>query len=69
MNKAMRMTMMTIVLLCGLGMLPASAALQASVDRNPVAEDESFTLTLESDEDINGGYHCAQPALREGLVR
>ena len=54
MNKAMRMTMMTIVLLCGPGMLPASAALQASVDRNPVAEDESFTLTLESDEDING---------------
>ena len=53
-NKLMRGVILVIVLLCGLGPLPASAALQAYVDRNPVAEDESFTLTLQSDEDLDG---------------
>ncbi|MFA6970790.1 MAG: BatD family protein [Gallionella sp.] len=34
--------------------LPALATLQAFVDRNPVAEGESLTLTLKSDESLNG---------------
>ncbi len=34
--------------------LSALAALQAFVDRNPVAEGESLTLTLKSNEDLNG---------------
>ncbi len=33
---------------------PAMAALQASVDRNPVAAGESFTLTLQSGDDLDG---------------
>ena len=32
---------------------PAQAAFQAFVDRNPVAVDESFTLTLKSDENLD----------------
>lgn len=32
---------------------PAQAAFQAFVDRNPVAADESFTLTLKSDENLD----------------
>jgi hypothetical protein len=53
-NKLIRRVILAVVLLYGLGPLPASAALQAYVDRNPVAEDESFTLTLQSDEDLDG---------------
>jgi len=33
---------------------PAQAALQAFVDRNPVVEGKPFTLTLKSDEDLDG---------------
>jgi hypothetical protein len=33
---------------------PAQAAFQASVDRNPVGEGESFTLTLNSDASLDG---------------
>ncbi|MEJ2652806.1 MAG: BatD family protein [Gammaproteobacteria bacterium] len=50
----MRTTVLAVAMLCGLSPLPAWAALQAYVDRNPVAEDESFTLTLESDQDVDG---------------
>jgi hypothetical protein len=45
MSKLMRMTSLAIVMLGALGPLPAWAALQAYVDRNPVSENESFTLT------------------------
>lgn len=38
----------------GLTAMPAMAALQSSVDRNPVSLNESFTLTLESDDNLNG---------------
>jgi len=44
----------TMMLLCGLLPLPALAALQAYVDHNPVAQDESFTLTVESSGDVDG---------------
>ncbi len=53
MNKLMRAAGLVIVMLCAWGPLPAWAALQAYVDRNPVAEDESFTLTLESSSDVD----------------
>ena len=43
-----------ILLLCGLDSLPALAALQAYVDHNPVSQDESFTLTVESSGDVDG---------------
>jgi len=47
--------MVTLVgMLCALAPLPVWAALQAYVDRNPVVEDESFTLTLESSGDVDG---------------
>jgi hypothetical protein len=54
MSKLTRATNWVIVMLCALGPLPAWATLQAYVDRNPVAEDESFTLTLESSNDVDG---------------
>lgn len=54
MSKRMRTTVLAVAILCGLSPLSAWAALQAYVDRNPVAEDESFTLTLESDKDVDG---------------
>jgi hypothetical protein len=54
MSKLTRATGVVIVMLCALGPLPAWAVLQAYVDRNPVAEDESFTLTLESSSDVDG---------------
>ena len=54
MSKLMRATGLVIVMLCALGPLPAWATIQAYVDRNPVAEDESFTLTLESSSDVDG---------------
>ncbi len=43
-----------IALLCLLFPLSAAAAFQALVDRNPVAEGESLTLTLKSNEDLDG---------------
>lgn len=42
-------TLLLAALLCGAAAAPAIAALQAQVDQNPVPEDQSFTLTLESD--------------------
>jgi hypothetical protein len=54
MSKLTRATNWVIVMLCALGPLPAWATIQAYVDRNPVAEDESFTLTLESSSDVDG---------------
>lgn len=54
-NKRMRrLAAAAVMLLCGLGPLPALAALRAYVDHNPVAQDESFTLTVESDGDVDG---------------
>ena len=53
-RKLMRMTTMVVLMLGILNPLPVWSALQAHVDRNPVAEDESFTLTLESSSDVNG---------------
>lgn len=41
------------ILLCALP-APAGAGLRAYVDRNPVGLDQSFTLTLESSEDLGG---------------
>ena len=52
-GKLMRTATLMIVMVCGLGPWPAWAALQAYVDRNPVVEDESFTLTLESSSDLD----------------
>jgi hypothetical protein len=54
MSKLTRATGLVMVMLCALAPLPAWATLQAYVDRNPVAEDESFTLTLESSSDVDG---------------
>jgi hypothetical protein len=54
MNRLARMAGVLLVICCGALPLPAWAALQAYVDRNPVAEHESFTLTLESDGEIDG---------------
>jgi hypothetical protein len=54
MSERMRMASLVIVMLGALGPLPAWAALQAYVDRNPVSENESFTLTLETDSDVSG---------------
>lgn len=54
MSKLMRTTVLALGLLCGGVPFPVWAALQAYVDRNPVAEDESFTLTLESNSDMDG---------------
>lgn len=53
-NRARRVAFMAIALLCCLIPLPTLAALQAYVDRNPVPQDESFTLTLESNGDVDG---------------
>ena len=47
---AKRLIRFSVVALLALLATPASAALRASVDRNPVALDESFNLTLRSDE-------------------
>jgi BatD DUF11 like domain len=52
--KLTRMTTMIVVMLVIMSPLPVWAALQAYVDRNPVPEDESFTLTLETGSDVNG---------------
>lgn len=54
MNRLARMAGVLLVTCCGALPFPVWAALQAYVDRNPVAEDESFTLTLESNGEING---------------
>lgn len=43
-----------LILLVVVSTTPAVAALQASVDRNPVNVNESFTLTLQSDDNLNG---------------
>lgn len=53
-GKLKRTAALVIIMLSYIGTSPAQAALQAYVDRNPVAEDESFTLTLESSDDIDG---------------
>lgn len=52
--RAVRMMFLLAALACLAAPPIASAALQAYVDRNPVAEDESFTLTLESGGDLDG---------------
>lgn len=52
--QLMRMMAMVVVMSGILSPSPVWAALQAYVDRNPVAEDESFTLTLETSSDVNG---------------
>ncbi|MGC2166655.1 MAG: BatD family protein [Gallionella sp.] len=43
-----------LILLSAVFASPALAAFQASVDRNPVTEGDSFTLTLNSDESLDG---------------
>jgi hypothetical protein len=52
-GKANKIMALMAVMLCALAPLPVWA-LQAYVDRNPVVEDESFTLTLESSGDVDG---------------
>lgn len=54
MRDGKRLWRIALLLVAGLVATPALAALQAYVDRNPVSADESFTLTLESDEDLGG---------------
>lgn len=49
-----RMIALLVTVISLLASVPAQAAFQAFVDRNPVAEGESLTLTLKSDEDLNG---------------
>ncbi len=49
-----RLAAAAILLLCTLDSLPALAALQAYVDHNPVSQDESLTLTVESSGDVDG---------------
>ena len=49
-----RLAAAAILLLCALDSLPALAALQAYVDHNPVSQDESLTLTVESSGDVDG---------------
>lgn len=60
------------VLLCAafalLAPVSASAGLRAYVDRNPVAEDETFTLTLESDDKLDGDPDLG-PLRREFEIR
>ncbi len=54
-NRRSRLNGMIWILFTLISLLaatPALAAFQASVDRNPVAEGESFTLTLKSDENL-----------------
>jgi hypothetical protein len=53
-DKTVRTLFLLATLACLAAPPPVSAALQAFVDRNPVAEDESFTLTLESGGDLDG---------------
>ncbi len=53
-DRLIRMSGVMIVVWVLLSPTSAWATLQAYVDRNPVAEDESFMLTLESDGDIDG---------------
>lgn len=48
-----RMITLHITIISLLFASPAQAAFQAFVDRNPVAVDESFTLTLKSDENLD----------------
>ena len=50
--NAMIVPLLTLISL--MAVTPAFAAFQASVDRNPVAEGESLTLTLKSDENLDG---------------
>lgn len=49
-----KMAAHTLIVLLSLWSLTASAALTAFVDRNPVAVDESLTLTVESDSSVDG---------------
>ena len=53
-DRLLRMSGVLIALWAFLGPAAAWAGLQGYVDRNPVAEDESFTLTLESDGERSG---------------
>lgn len=48
-----RLIALFAALICLLGPAQALAAFQAFVDRNPVAADESFTLMLKSDENLD----------------
>lgn len=53
-NPFTRVLALTLLLLCSVVATPALAALQASVDRNPVGAGESVTLTLSSSDDLSG---------------
>ena len=55
MVKRMKVTLNSLLIVIGLLLSTTlQAALTVSVDRNPVAMDESFTLTLTSDESVDG---------------
>jgi hypothetical protein len=53
-TRSRRWAVTALLVWWGVAPLSAQAALQAYVDHNPVAEDESFTLTLESSGDVDG---------------
>ncbi len=53
-ENMMRLSALMLLLWGCLAATPALAALQAHVDRNPVAAGESFTLTLQSSDDLSG---------------